>query len=184
MGELKNLFYWSAGHATFLYLLFCLMRNEQEKKNSWRISNSLDILVCSIAQYFYLSFMFDSPCRLFRIWHNLQKYSVIPLHTKKSLKKKIYIYIYIYIYIFCFTINYRVEKFGIRRTVLSNSRIPSTSAQKIALVIEVWLQNSILQHIIIFIFHNSLFFIFLLKVQLPLTLYVYINIYIYIYIYT
>ena len=41
-----------------------LMRNElkdskkKEKKSSWIINNLLDVLVCSITEYFYLLFVF------------------------------------------------------------------------------------------------------------------------------
>ena len=50
----KNLFNKAAAHPMLLYLLCFsyLMRHEQ--KDLWIINNLLDVLVCSIADYFYL----------------------------------------------------------------------------------------------------------------------------------
>ena len=56
----KNLFNKAAAHPMLLYLLCFsyLMRHEQkdlvEKNSRWIINNLLDVLVCSIADYFYL----------------------------------------------------------------------------------------------------------------------------------
>ena len=60
----KNLFDQSAARYTLLYpLCFSrLMRNKQkdlaEKKSRWIINNLSDVLVCSIAEYFYSLFVF------------------------------------------------------------------------------------------------------------------------------
>ena len=54
----------SAARASLLYpLCFSrLIRNEQkdlaEKKISWIINNFFDVLVCSLAEYFYSLFLF------------------------------------------------------------------------------------------------------------------------------
>ena len=60
----KNLFDQSAARYTLLYpLCFSrLMRNKQkdlaEKESRWIINNLSDVLVCSIAEYFYSLFVF------------------------------------------------------------------------------------------------------------------------------
>ena len=92
-GELKNLFYWSAGHATFLYLLFCLTRNEQEKKKVGELVTHqtfwcvvlLSIFTCCSCLTLPLgSSEYGTTCK------NTQRYHYTPKHLKKK-----YIYIYI-----------------------------------------------------------------------------------------
>ena len=72
----KKPFNQSAAQTTFLYPLcfYRLMRNElkdsAEKKSNWIIKNLLDVLVCSIAEYFYSLLYFNSPYGLVKIRHN------------------------------------------------------------------------------------------------------------------
>ena len=78
----KNLFNQSGARATLLYpLCFShLMRNEQndlaKKRSSWKINDLLDVLACSIAEYFYYLLVF---------WLALQAQLVNTAHLVKVL---------------------------------------------------------------------------------------------------
>ena len=78
----KNLFNQSGARATLLYpLCFShLMRNEQndlaKPRSSWKINDLLDVLACSIAEYFYYLLVF---------WLALQAQLVNTAHLVKVL---------------------------------------------------------------------------------------------------